>query len=75
MSFPNPPSLDKVDIRALSNGQVEEGWKILGESSEWVLRMLDAHDPGKPIPRPNVAQFLHYIGNQLLVEAVGIRMP
>ena len=75
MSFPNPPSLDKVDIQALANGQVEEGWKILGESSEWVLKMLDAHDPGKPIPRPNVAQFLHYIGNQLLVEAVGIRMP
>jgi hypothetical protein len=75
MSMPNPPSLDKVDIQFLVKGQVEEGWKILGESSEWVLKMLDAHDPNKPVPLQNVAQFLHYIGNQLLVEAVQIRMP
>lgn len=75
MSMPNPPSLDNVDIQSLAKGQVEQGWKVLGESSEWVLKMLDAHDPNKPIPRENVAQFLHYIGNQLLVEAVQIRMP
>jgi hypothetical protein len=75
MSFPNPSSLDRVDIQALAQGQVEQGWKILGESSEWVLKMLDAHDPGKPIPRQNVVQFLHYLGNQLLVDAVEIRMP
>ena len=75
MSMPNPPSLDKVDIQSLAKGQVEQGWKVLGESSEWVLKMLGAHDPVKPIPRQNVAQFLHYLGNQLLVEAVEIRMP
>jgi hypothetical protein len=75
MSMPNPPSLDKVDIQFLVKGQVEEGWKILGESSEWVLKMLDAHDPNKPVPPQNVTQFLHYIGNQLQAEAVQIRMP
>jgi hypothetical protein len=75
MSMPNPPSLDKVDIQSLAKGQVEQGWEVLGESSEWVLKMLDAHDPNKPIPRQNVAQFLHYIGNQLLVEAAQIQMP
>ncbi len=66
--MPNPPSLDNVDIQSLANGQVEQGWKILGESSEWVLKMLDAHDPKKQVPPQNVAQFLHYLGNQLLVE-------
>jgi hypothetical protein len=75
MSMPNPPSLDNVDIQSLANGQVEEGWKILGESSEWVLKMLDAHDPKKQVPPQNVAQFLHYIGNQLLVRSVQISMP
>ncbi len=75
MLLPNLSSLGKVDIQALSRGQVERGWKILGESSEWVLKLLDAHDSNKPIPRQNVAQFLHYLGNQLLVDAVEIRMP
>ena len=75
MSMPNPPSLDNVDIRFLAKGQVEQGWKILGESSKWVLEMLDAHDPNKQVPPQNVAQFLHYIGNQLSVKAVRIAMP
>jgi len=75
MSMPNPPSLDAVDIQFLTKGQVEQGWRILGESSEWVLKMLDAHDPDKQVPPRNVAQFLHYVGNQLLVDAVQITMP
>ena len=57
MSMPNPPRLDNVDIQSLAKGQVEQGWKILGESSEWVLKMLDAHDPNKQVPPQNVAQF------------------
>jgi hypothetical protein len=75
MSMPNPPSLDNVDIQSLANGQVEQGWKILGESSEWVLKMLDAHDPKKQVPPQNVDQFLHYLGNQLLIRSVQISMP
>jgi hypothetical protein len=75
MSMPNPPSLDNVDIQCLAKGQVEQGWKILGESSEWVLKMLDAHDPNKQVPPQNVAQFLHYLGNQLLIKDVQIQMP
>ena len=75
MSMPDPPSLDNVDIQSLANGQVEQGWKLLGESSEWVLKMLDAHDPKKQVPPQNVAQFLHYLGNQLLVRSVQIPMP
>ena len=75
MSMPSPPSLDNVDIQSLSNGQVEQGWRILGESSEWVLKMLDAHDPKKQVPPQNVAQFLHYLGNQLQIRSVQISMP
>lgn len=75
ISMPNPPSLDNVDIQCLAKGQVEQGWKILGESSEWVLKMLDAHDPNKQVPPQNVAQFLHYLGNQLLIKDVQIQMP
>ena len=75
MRVPHSPSLDNVAIQTLSNGKVEQGWKALGEASEWVLNMLECHGPNKPIPVQNVAQFLHYIGNQLFVKAVGIPMP
>jgi hypothetical protein len=75
MSMPDPPSLDNVDIQSLANGQVVQGWKILGESSEWVLKMLDAHDPKKQVPPQNVSQFLHYLGNQLQIRSVQIPMP
>lgn len=75
MAVPSPPSLDNVSIDHLSNQKVEEGWKILGESSEWVLNMLSSHDKNKQIPPQNVAQFLHYLGNQLMVSIVRIPMP
>ncbi len=75
MEVTNPHSLDTVDINFLTDSRVEIGWKILGESSEWVLQLLDSHDPQKQIPPQNVAQFLHYLGNQLFVRAVQIPMP
>jgi len=75
MQVPTPPSLDTIDITFLKNSNVSEGWKILGESSEWVLSMLDSHDTHTKVPPQNVAQFLHYIGNQLFVRTIGIPMP
>ncbi len=75
MVTPKPPSLDTIDIQALRDEKIEQGWKVLGEASEWVLRMLNSHSPNKPVPAQNVAQFLHYIGNQLFIKAVQIPMP
>jgi len=75
MKFHQPFSLDNANIQILKNGELEQGWKILGESSEWVLNMLDSHEPSSKIPVQNVAQFLHYLGNQLFVKAVKISMP
>jgi hypothetical protein len=64
-----------VDISYLAGANVEQGWKILGESSDWVLQLLESHDPTKPIPLQNVSQFLHYLGNQLFVRVTQIPMP
>lgn len=75
MHPPNPQSLDTCDVRFFKKGRVEQGWKILGDSSAWALDLLDAHDPKKPVPIQNVAQLLHYLGNQLLVSVVEIPMP
>ncbi len=75
VSQPIPRALDSVDVTALKGGDVANGWGVLGESSEWVLRMLAAHDRKTAVPVQNVAQFLHYLGNQLLVSVVRIPMP
>lgn len=75
MWAPDPPSLDTVDISFLADANVEQGWKILGESSAWVLQLLESHDPAKPVPLQNVSQFLHYLGNQLFVRVAQIPMP
>lgn len=75
MSPPPRTALDNIPATSLVGGSIEEGWRILGEASEWSLRMLAAHDDTKRLPRDNVAQFLHYIGNQLLVGLVGVPTP
>lgn len=67
--------LDNNDVQAFKEQNVEWGWRVLGEGSEWVLRMLESHDPAVRIPPQNVEQLLHYVGNSLLISAVGIRMP
>jgi len=75
MKVPDPPSLDTVDISSLADANVEQGWKILGASSDWVLQLLESHDSTKPVPLQNVSQFLHYLGNQLFVRVAQIPMP
>lgn len=60
-----PCTLDSVEVDALKS--YEEGWRILGESSEWVLRMIEGHRMELVIPPVNIMQFRHYMDNQLLV--------
>lgn len=75
MQRPDPPSLDTINLNTLKDGRVEEGWRVLGESSEWVLNMLQAHQPAEPVPAQNVGQFLHYLVNQLQAQMLGFREP
>lgn len=75
MPVPQRDRLDNNDISAFKDQKVEWGWRVLGEGSEWILRMLESHDPSVRIPPQNVAQLLHYIGNALFVKVVQIPMP
>ena len=68
-------SLGSADVSALVEPSVSNGWAIFGLSSEWVLQLAERHKEDVQMPRQNVAQFLHFIGNQLLVRAAGIQMP
>ena len=75
MLVPQRDRLDNNDVQAFKEQNVEWGWRVLGEGSEWVLRMLESHDPAVQIPPQNVAQLLHYLGNSLFIRAVRIPMP
>jgi len=40
-------------------------WKIHGECSDWVLKLLEAH--ASDVPIEHVGQFLHFITNPLML--------
>ena len=46
MPMPNRASLDTIDIQSLTGAKVEWGWRVLGESSEWVLNDAGVARPG-----------------------------
>lgn len=73
--MPPPGDMSGVDFSRIEQSDLALGWKILGESSEWVLEMVRAQKRGKKVSIQNVNQFLHYIGNQTQGVVVGIRMP
>jgi hypothetical protein len=52
-----------INKSLLKDGRIMEVWRIIGEQSEWMLRMLDIHTgEGEPLRR-QVSQFLHYFAN------------
>ena len=73
--MPIPQSMDTIDLSTLKDQEVERGYQILGETSELVLKMLEVHDQNSSVPAQNISQFLHYLGNQFLVQGAGIPMP
>lgn len=74
MPGPHPHAISGIS-HPMRDGDISHAWGLLGQSSEWVLNVLDAHPAGQPIPPEHIAQLLHFVGNQLLVRAVAIPMP
>ena len=54
-----------IDNDTLKGQQIEEAWRMIGESSEWVLNLLSIHDITKLKSSNNILEFLHCICNQL----------
>jgi hypothetical protein len=70
-----PESILPADFHALRAPELPHAWALFGASSEWTLDFVTSHRDGQPIPLQNVAQFLHYLGNQLMIRATTIPMP
>jgi len=51
------------DVSLLAEGEWAHAWRIIGESSEWILCFLEAH-PGD-VTSSQLTQFLHYISNPM----------
>jgi hypothetical protein len=53
----------------LKNEEYEEAWKIMGEQSEWIINMLNAHKDDIEISEKeyyeHILQFMHYYFNML----------
>lgn len=59
------PNLRDIDRTLLKNEDIEEAWRIIGEGSEWIMRMLDIFKENIEVPSGQVEQFLHYYSNAL----------
>jgi hypothetical protein len=68
-------SLHPAILSALVAPELATGWALFGASSEWALDLASAHKDDQSLPIDNVAQFLHYLGNQLLIRRTTIPMP
>lgn len=75
MEGPHPHEISGIDATRMRDGDVANAWRVFGESSQWVLDMLDAHKPEERVPLEHIAQFLHLINYQVWAAVVGIPMP
>jgi hypothetical protein len=65
-----PGEIAGVDAMAF-NGDVGRAWRLMGEQSAWLVRLVEAHaeiyDSGKPIDEltyvRHAKQFLHFLAN------------
>lgn len=55
-----------VEKAILKDQEWEYAWKALGETSEWVIGFIEAHEIGVSIPEQHIRQYKHFIENSLL---------
>lgn len=58
-------SISGLDGSILPDDNWVHAWKILGEASEWVLGLLEAHKKEPSLEQ--IVQFLHFITNPLML--------
>jgi hypothetical protein len=66
-------TISPADAGSFMQPELPRAWSLIGATSEWTLDFLVSHRGDRPIPTQNVAQFLHYLGNQLMVGAICIK--
>jgi hypothetical protein len=57
-------SIGDITTTQLRNDDILEAWKLIGEQSEWVLKMVNAHKEGV-MTIEQFKQFMHFFTNAL----------
>jgi len=73
---PHPVELSMisgVNLTLLERGEWAKAWRVVGESAEWVLCLLEAHADG--FPPDQLVQFLHYVTNALGIGGTCVYAP
>jgi hypothetical protein len=60
-------SVDGIDGNILKNKDWAYAWKVHGEASEWILRMIESHSDDAEIHIRQIIQFMHFITNPLSI--------
>jgi len=60
-----------IDESLYKNGDIAEAWRIAGEQTEWLFRMLDSFKEDVVAPYTQIGQFLHYYVNATNVAVGG----
>lgn len=58
-----PDQISGIDNTLLLEEDITEAWKVIGEGSEWILRMLEVHKEDAVIYPQQIAQYLHFFSN------------
>jgi hypothetical protein len=56
-----------IDPSVLNDQNWLYAWKVHGEASEWILRMVESHTHDANVPIQHIIQFMHYITNPLMI--------
>lgn len=76
--FGDPHPVQLAEISGLNGALLNrsnwaEAWRVIGESAEWVLSLVESH--GEQLPPGQIIQFLHFITNALCLGHTCIFAP
>jgi len=57
-------SISEITKTQLKNDEIEEAWKLIGEQSEWMIHLVNAHKDGEMAIK-QVIQFMHFYMNMM----------
>ena len=64
-----------IDVSIMKNQSWAYAWKMHGEASEWVMRMLEAHAEDANIHIQQIIQFMHFLTNPFMIGGRCLCLP
>ena len=61
-------SISGINMSIITNEDISEAWRIIGEQCEWYLHLLAIHKNDVDIPPQQIMQFLHFFANMTQIR-------